>query len=331
MLHIRCGDDIREALAAAKLPGDFLRWADPLCQGPTPADVDGTEWHRLRATYNAARYGVPADAALAYLESQDAGLDAAGDQDEIVLWFEHDLFDQTILIRLLDEFSRRAPGETVLSLICIDRHPGVAQFRGLGDLSAANLAALFPARETVTPAQFALAGEAWAAFRGPDPRMIETFLAGNTAALPYLADALTRHLQDFPAAATGLARTQQLILEALGQGAGDPVEIFLAVQDLEPAPWLGDAMFWPWLADLADAPVPALTIDAPPDWPSYAPDLRGVDVRLTRDGHRLFYGEIDWVERNGIDRWLGGVHLAGKAAAWRWDENAGRLVSGRSD
>ena len=30
--------------------------------------------------------------------------------------------------------------------------------------------------------------------------------------------------------------------------------------------------------------------------------------------------EADHVALNGIDRWVGGVHLHGKAARWRWDE-----------
>jgi hypothetical protein len=28
----------------------------------------------------------------------------------------------------------------------------------------------------------------------------------------------------------------------------------------------------------------------------------------------------------GIDRWIGGVHLAGPEKAWRWDREALRLV-----
>ena len=37
MLHIRCGHDIEESLRAAGIPGDFLAYTDPVCQGPTPA------------------------------------------------------------------------------------------------------------------------------------------------------------------------------------------------------------------------------------------------------------------------------------------------------
>lgn len=326
MLHIRCGDDIRDALAAAEIPGDFVRWADPLCQGPLPADLRDEARREVRAQFISAQYGHEPEATRRFLAEQDAALERWRGQDEVVLWFEHDLFDQAILVYLLDWFAALDLEETALSLVSVGEFPGIARFIGLGQLSPAQLATLFRERRPVSPAQQALAGRAWAALCDPDPRAVEALLAQGAADLPHLAGALHRHLQDFPAVATGLARTQELILEAVSQGASDPVEAFLAVQELEERPWLGDEMFWPWLAGLAEAPVPALAIDAPPDWPQRAPDLRGVDLRLTRAGHQLFYGELDWIAANGIDRWLGGVHLQGTEARWRWDPRRGRLA-----
>ena len=40
-------------------------------------------------------------------------------------------------------------------------------------------------------------------------------------------------------------------------------------------------------------------------------------VALTDVGRKLLDGQADWVRLNGIDRWLGGVHLQGAEAAWR--------------
>jgi hypothetical protein len=47
------------------------------------------------------------------------------------------------------------------------------------------------------------------------------------------------------------------------------------------------------------------------------------EVRLTETGESVMRGARDRVRLNGIDRWLGGVHLEGPDAAWRWD---GRTV-----
>ena len=69
-------------------------------------------------------------------------LEAFADYDEVVLWFEHDLFDQLLLIRHLDWFSRRDLGRTKLSLICIGEFPGFEPFHGLGQLDADQLTSL---------------------------------------------------------------------------------------------------------------------------------------------------------------------------------------------
>jgi hypothetical protein len=43
-------------------------------------------------------------------------------------------------------------------------------------------------------------------------------------------------------------------------------------------------------------------------------------LRLTAAGGRVLRGQADHVALNGIDRWVGGVHLRGPEARWRWDE-----------
>jgi hypothetical protein len=34
------------------------------------------------------------------------------------------------------------------------------------------------------------------------------------------------------------------------------------------------------------------------------------------------------VALNGIDRWIGGVHLTGQRSAWRWDDGTEAVVPG---
>jgi hypothetical protein len=56
-------------------------------------------------------------------------------------------------------------------------------------------------------------------------------------------------------------------------------------------------------------------------------DLLDADLVLTETGEAVLGGELDHVAHNGLDRWLGGVHLAGHEA-WRWDASAARLIRG---
>lgn len=328
IVHIRCGDDMRPAFEASHLDGRYVRWADPLCEGPTPGNVDATEWRALRAGYAAARYGVTLDEAEAFLDEQNDALLSSRAADEIVLWFEHDQFDQVILIYLLDWLAAHDVPAQRLSLICIDHYPGIEDFHGIGQLDAAALDALFAERRPVSAQQVATARRAWAAFSSADPRPLEAMLTEDISALPFLAAAILRHLEDFPGTLDGLGRTERQALIAAQDGNSSPGEIFHICQSMEEARWCGDSMFWGWLRAMAEAPMPALVLNGPDDWYQSREGIQVTKVGLTRAGHALMRGAANWVRMGGVDRWMGGVHLRGREATWQWDNAKRRLVAG---
>jgi hypothetical protein len=53
-------------------------------------------------------------------------------------------------------------------------------------------------------------------------------------------------------------------------------------------------------------------------------------VRLTETGARVLAGRDDHVRLNGIDRWIGGVHLHGRQVPWRWDDGTESLTRARN-
>ena len=327
MIHIRCGDDMRPAFEASGLPGEYVKCADPLCDGPTPANAEGPAWRNVRAAFASENYGVTLEEAEQFLATQEAGLLQAETTDEVVLWFEHDYFDQIILIYLLDRFAKRRAHIAKLTLICIDGYPGVERFFGLSQLGPEALSELYADRAEVTDAQFDIATRAWSAYRGADPRAVERMLTEDTTALPFLANALLRHLEDFPALRDGLARTERQALMALTDGPQSAEQVFGANQAMEEARWSGDTMYWSWLRRLAGGRMPALTIKGPENWHRNREMASETTVGLTRAGYAITNGAADWVKLSGIDRWLGGIHLQGPQAAWRWDEAGRRLIA----
>jgi hypothetical protein len=320
VLHIRCGDDILGKLQEAGVPGARIRWADALCQGPTPWGLSPDEWRRIRAQHAAEFYGMPFEQGLQFLADQDEALETYRQYDEVVLWFEHDLFDQVVLIYLLDWFSRQSLRGTRVSLINTDRH--------LGNMSASELAPLYGTQQPVTEAQISLAHRAWSAFCAPDPSSIEHLILSDTSPLPHLAPALRRHLEEFPSATNGLGRVEQMALEIIASGTTQPVRIFHAMQQREERAWLGDAMFWPYLQQLARASVALLKIEGEGPWPSHKQHGGPLQISVTETGRAVLSGLQDHVRLNGIDRWFGGVHLQGKSGLWRWDPRLQTLTRG---
>jgi len=274
-----------------------------------------------------------ADVAHDLASTDEAIAAATTNTDEIVFWFEHDLFDQLLLIRALDLVGRTSAGlarRATISLICIDRFPGVERFYGLGQLNAAQLATLTDARSPVTPDQYALAEHAWAAFRSADPRELVQVAHLSTQAgrardaLPFLGDALTRFLAEYPSVAHGLSRTEELALAALREGPATAGALFHATQAQEARPFMGDWSFYAILRRLASARTPLLSIRDL----TAAVDLLPLTVTITGAGLDVIEGRKDGVTVNGIDRWLGGVHLIGRdRSPWRWDAWQETLVS----
>jgi hypothetical protein len=327
LLHVTNGDSAADLLRLAGVPGQVTLTADLLHEGPAPAGLAPERWRKVRARYLAASDYEGYDECLARLTEWDRALEEYRSYEEVVLWFEHDLFDQLHLIRLLDGFGRRDLGWTRLSLICIGEYPGIARFRGLGQLEPPAFASLLDLRQHVTENQMRLARHAWRVFCSPEPIGLEVLLRRDTSALPFLAGALLRHLEEFPSVRNGLSRTehQALLAIAMAGVAECPAafeEVFRAAQDMEERPFMGDLPFLRRLRELACRPRPLVRID-----PGANDSIRALKVAITPAGLDVLEGREDWVHIRGIDRWLGGVHLLGPEAQWRWDPWRQRLVS----
>lgn len=199
MLHIHNGESSAGTLRQSAVPGESVAFKDALIDGPTPSGLTGDAWRSLRARHLSETYGVDAQESARGLAEQESVLASFAANDEVVLWFEPDLFCQVNLIYLLDWFSQRDLGNTKLSLICPDQFPGIEKFRGLGQLNADQLVSLLPTRQPVTPAHMSLAAAAWASYCSPDPATIAGFLSRDLSPLPFLGAALRAHLARFPA------------------------------------------------------------------------------------------------------------------------------------
>ena len=194
------------------------------------------------------------------LRVQEEKLASHPEDDEVVLWFEHDLFCQTNLIYLLSWLGERRTANTKLSLICIGEFPGLPNFRGLGELNPEQMASLFDKRHEVSQAEKALATAAWQAYCSPDPTAIQAFLQTDTSAMPFLRRALELHLERFPFVSNGLGRIENRTLEFINEGARSFGELFPRFGDAEPTYGLGDAQFWNSLRRMNEARRPVLNI-----------------------------------------------------------------------
>ena len=326
-LHVLNGDSVRFTLEQSDVPGALAVYAEVLHEGPVPLDSGSRTWRETRSRYLSSRGYLPYADAMRTLEGWDTKLETFADYDEVVLWFEHDLFDQLLLVRHLDWLARRSLGRTTLGLICIGEFPGFEPFHGLGQLNAEQLTSLLGTREPVSSQQIALGTRAWRAFTASDPTELDALVrSGDTRALPFLAGALRRFLEEYPAVNSGLPRTERHILELLAAEALTPERLFVKEARLEERVFMGDTTFWRRVLDLAAGPAPLVSVDVEPLEDLTLPSGT---VAISEAGRAVLAGKADWVRLNGFDRWLGGVHLSaapGGDVDWRYDPTTRALV-----
>jgi Domain of unknown function (DUF1835) len=310
VVHVTNGDMTERTLAATGLASRIVVWRDMLHEGPVP-DVSDDELREVRARFLADAGPASAQRVRRLFEERDAEL-AAGRDGEYVLWFEADLYDQLQIAQILDRLARLDVAPERITLISIGEHLGIARFGGLGQLDAQQLAAL-PERAAVplTSDALELARKAWAALRASDPRGLAAIVAARSPVLRFVPEAFDRLSREYPSTREGLSLTERRLLAAVADGAATAGEAFVRAAAREARPFLGDTLAFGRLERLAGADVPLVRAAAPVD--------RHTPVAITDAGRSVLAGEADHVALNGIDRWIGGVHLQGREVP-RFDE-----------
>jgi len=327
MLHVTNGSVALSRLHDLGVPGRIVPWDDVLHEGPVPAGLVDEALRRVRAEFLAVDWGDAAQIERS-LAARDAALAEAVSGDEIVLWFEHDLYDQLHVLQVL---SQLAPIR-VAATGAIARVTAILADDYLAAQPDEQLAAWFAAREPLGPGRWAAATHAWDCFRAPEPTGLVSF--DHPGAWPSLRSSLRRHLEQFPSIRDGLSRTERQTLAAV---AGSPLPVrdaFRAANHaVEEAGFMGDAGWWSHIRPLVIAADPLMRAEgaAPGRWHDadwWRDDPSAPRLALTDAGRRVLAGELDHVLLNGIDRWLGGVHLVASPASrglkpdpvWRWND-----------
>ncbi len=244
MLHVTNGDVVAGLVRDARLPGTIAPWQDVLHEGPVPGRLSHDELRDVRARFIDTCGWSPYEAVSGMLAGRDRTLGAVRGTEEVVLWFERDLYDQLQLIQILDRLGARRA-----SLI------DLGEPRRIG---AVNVLPLYEGRVAVAGAARQLGRDAWRAFTSADPTDLERLLDADTADLPFLEAALLRHLEEFPSTRDGLSRTERQLLDAAALGVASWSELFERTTAPEERPYLGDVSFLLYLERLRDGRVPLL-------------------------------------------------------------------------
>lgn len=315
ILNITNGDCAVDVMRAAGLPGVFLPWRDVLHEGPVPANLTLAELSAVRAQYIADRgWGELAAVRQNFVE-RDRLLQDYRAYSSVILWFEHDLYDQLQMLQILAWFSANYRGGPALKMICTEQYLGMA--------TPAQLHALKQFEQNITRDHLTRASQAWQAFCSATPEAWCAFIQQDTSALPFLRDAFLRLREELPNSINGLSRTAQQALRIVATGERKPGQIFARYQETEPRRFLGDSSFWSILRELLDSNPPLLQLAAGKTLT--LPASPEQELSITAAGQDVLAGRRNWLDITKLDRWIGGVHLIADNV-WRWNAALGSLA-----
>jgi hypothetical protein len=307
MLHIHNGDVVAVRARRAQIPGTHLAFRESLIGGPilTPATRD--EWIEARAHWLSETHGQNLLRVRNDLIAQDDALAAALKEDEIVLWFEHDLY---CLVHLLYLFAH------------VSAHPKLTLIWSAKPLSEATeeeLRELWESREPAKPSMLALAAEAWRAYAGADPLALNRFISNDWPDFPFLREGFALHASRFPSTYNGLG---EIANRTLGEMAFSPIDfltVFDRFNEAVPRFGFGDSDVMRELRQLARGDVALITIA------EVEGELPKAIFTLTPAGENVIAGEVDYTKLTNLDCRLGGAHLT-RERMWRWDAKARQLI-----
>lgn len=321
-LVITNGDVAGELLRKTLIGAEVLPWRDVLHEGPVPLTDTREALAKARAEYLAGLAGSDVGTIEFEMTARDRGLGISAEFDRVMLWFEHDLYDQLQLLQVLDWFADHPPQAGLLSLVQVEDYIGRQEPDAIPQLAASAV--------PVTQAQLDLAKRAWAAFRQPTPEAWAALLDEDLSVLPFLHAAVVRMLEELPGA-DGLSRTERQMLAAIeADESATALGAFVAVQKMEDAEFMGDWSFWRLLDQLAlaDEPLIAGLESAPFQYqdPELAKAYLTSRLSLTSLGKAVLAGGADWAKHRAVDHWWGGTCLT-EDNLWRWDGEAARLIA----
>ncbi|XEC93931.1 hypothetical protein AB6A23_21680 [Paenibacillus tarimensis] len=266
MLHITNGDIAAETIGRSGVSGTILPWREMWLDGPFMLQWWLPEAIWQRADYFERTMAVPRGLFAEGCTQQLKALDQALLQkDDIVLWFEYDLYDQAMLSSILYRIAaslEESPDYPLPEWIIVTDFPGKETFRGIGQLNQEEMASLWPQRKRMTVPELRAAAAGWESYVTGDAERIAAWIEQAEQTLPVMAEAYRFRLAMLPSRSDGLGCVERTTLQILAEHPEgfNPIQLFKELSNRLPLYGAGDLSYWRVLERMADGDRPLLSI-----------------------------------------------------------------------
>ena len=211
-LHITNGDSFTQRLKKLKFKGDIITWREMLCEGKTETSVGSEAFWKTRFEFLHKNYNVSKSWFVEKTLKEYRSLCNHKQQDEIILWFEYDLFCQINMLAVIS-WLKTHRRHIQISLICTGYEDESNHLYGLNELSDDQIQEQLKSRVTLSQNDIEYADYVWQLYCSDNPIRLENLSDFDMYQFTYLEDALKTHLRRFPAIKNGLNEIENRVLQ----------------------------------------------------------------------------------------------------------------------
>lgn len=215
LLHITNGDDLSQKIIDLDLSGDIITWREMLCEGPTSIDVGDEEFVLLRKTFLQDKYDISEDRYQKEFLEELVKLAAINGYDEIVLWFEFDLFSHMNMLALIS-FLLQNKKTGPFFLVCSRKLKGEDEMTPLSQLSGKHLREHYKQRIALNDDDIQMAQLIWELYSSKNPKKLASEIK-KTSNFEYLSSCIRAHIERFPSVKTGLNTLEVNVLKLIDE------------------------------------------------------------------------------------------------------------------
>lgn len=213
ILHITNGDSLTSRLQEIDLQGDIVVWREMLCEGPTLEEVGTTEFLALRKKFLQEYYLISEQDYQDKFINELQKLANVDKYDQIILWFEFDLFchiNMLAAISYLIQHKNREP----IYLVCSGRVEGEKELKGLSELNDKQLQEHYKKKIHLSKDDLEMAHFIWQLYCGSNPNKLKPEIR-KSSNFKYLSSCIRAHIERYPNAYTGLNTLETNILKLI--------------------------------------------------------------------------------------------------------------------
>ena len=201
-LHITNGDSLNNKLLAMEVTGDFAVWREMLCEGKTTANLASDAFRKARISFFKKTYPDQVHSYDDHFGSQLAIIADAHIYEEVILWFEFDLFCHINMLACIS-FLRASGYKGKVFLVCSGWVDGEQELKALSQLSKVQLLDHYNKKVLLDNHDLFLADDLWRLYCSNNHLKLKPQRAKDSN-FKYLSNCISAHKERFPHKKSGL-------------------------------------------------------------------------------------------------------------------------------